>query len=279
MNTTKNNTINNTKKSVQRALSHAQGQLLRHHKNMLLFFALDILEYIREKGLLTNAQESFSKRLKIGDRQSSMFAWELNNAIEEARTELENIAIFCEKQTNKQSNFRRAWVLSEAMNNYIKMAGDLQNPKGLIFLKQATKINPFTSATFLAEYMMVIADKLEQKATKENDAYFVYSGRLTALRSKIMNNTPKEGKPLHKTGAQDIGALYNIMTLMSEAADLSQSITKFSENREETDKKLMQSLDYLFQTAATYDWQQYETHNEKPRSQQKPAVILKLRPS
>jgi len=273
-----------------RALAHAQGQLSRNQREVVLFFALEALARVasdpHKNELRTACPGAFATldkyRIFIDDapKRGAMFAWELNTALNETLAGLKDVASYCRERTmspHDRGEFRRLQMLGEATSAYLEMVQDISSPDETS-LKRASKINPCVSAAFIAEYMHLVAERLDSKAKRGNDIYSAFSGRLMELRSQLRNNIPEHAESLIEIGEKKIHTLYNLMSLLSQVADLAHVIREAEKRLGDRDPQLAQSLDCLYQTAAVYDWEQFET--AAPDEKKDPPVnnVFRLRP-
>lgn len=271
-----------------RALSHAQGQLSCNHKQMLLFFGLDALAAIaahdRSNAIRNACPQAFADLekhrlyLENSQKRGAMFAWDLEAALKDTRAGLAEVSAYCRARTlgpGDSNDFRRPQTLAEAAAAYLEMADDIGR-QDVTPLRRASKVNPCTSAEFIAEYMLVLSDRLDEKA-RRGAVYGSFSGRLLELRSKIKNNIPDPAGPLYEIGERRISAVYNLMSLLSQVGDLAKSLRDSMQKLGDRDPQLLQGLECLFHTAAVYDWQQFETVPPGAKRTPPPDNILRLR--
>lgn len=254
-----------------RALSHAQGQLSHNQKQMVLFLALDTLARVADDRRSAQMRKTCPRAFETLEalrpilldsrKRGAMFAWDMEAALGDTLAGLKEIAAYCRNQTLSPSDtgeFRRVQMMTEAAASFIEMVQDISRPD-VSALRRASKVNPCVTAAFLCEYMHILADRLEEKGRRYGELYIVYASRLTELGSKIRNNIPEQAGPLYEIGERKISVVYNLMNLLSEAGEMAKKYKDMMQSLGDRDPQIMQGLDCLFQTAAVYDWQQFET--------------------
>lgn len=263
-----------------RALAHAQGQLFRNHKTALLFFALDILDHLKQnQALREQCPEDFTAtdELQIyaqdSRKRGAMFTWDLDGGLAVCRTALDNLAA----ATLGDNAARKTHDLCMASVSYLDMARDIQTPDTGT-LRRASKINPYISAEFLAAYMTMIGDKFAHKAAQnKDDLYKNFAETFSTLGQKIKANIPQDITPVYEVGEQKISHVYNMMSLLSDASLSAQQALRAVNNLGDDDRILQQGLAYLYLNTAVYDWEQYETVDENVPAPDIPDNVLSLK--
>ncbi len=250
-----------------RALTHAQGQLVDSHKDMLLFFALDALVHITQNpqiGALENiSPATFADAKRLGgyldniSQRQAMLVWDVNEATSACNKGLKDIVRACNEAAPHAPEDRAALEysvrLAQATADYLDMAAAIRRPDLTDTFKRATKIDPYTSATFLHAYIeRLTKDPALTKADPK------IAAKLAAQSEEIAAYLPGPAAAIYEIGPDKICNLYKLMDCLSETADTALSLKKAAQREKIGGEKLQQSLLYTFSTAAVYDWRQYQ---------------------
>ncbi len=280
----------NLRSGALKALRHAEDQLFRNHRQNLLFFALDILDHFHKDPHLAPLRkavpeifatfESLSPYLHDHDKREAMFHWERDTALKKMHEGLKAIAAMSGRAVDglaDASVLRGVNTVSAAAAAYMDMAETLHAGPAADDdnLYHTAHVTPYVSAAFMAEYLSMITRELASAGVPDDITHPV-----TALCSRIRNNLPHGrvlNRPLYENGEKDRATLYNIMAAMSTTADAVKTLQQRVDTKSENGRQLAARLNYVFQSFAPYDWEQYESKSPRSDPDAGSADILPLR--
>ncbi len=260
------------KGSVIRALNHAQCQLIRAQRPHLLFYAADILARVAQtpegKLLARKCPQAFRAAQDLAPFREGrrklygLMDFQMGTHIKEGLKALGDIA---HEAKTGGPGMRSVYELTAAAHAYIAMADEAGSGPGTGPVLRFSRIDPYVTAHFVSEYVNVLSSSY-----RGTD----YEAALSAQRGLLV---ARLGCKRPDSGRDDIApASWSLLmdTLSGTADTLLLAYDRVYKKGSES--PLEMATDFLFQTAASYDWQQYEKRATKPAGGVPPADRLRF---
>jgi hypothetical protein len=246
------------KGSAVKALRRAQGQLLQAQKRALLFFAADILFRLKDF-IPQDMQDRISPLTTYAgaEKRDALIGFEIGEKLKQTRDALAELAARCAERAKnplESPACMNAFRILSSTVFYLDMANRISEPRqdGIVQLHRFLTVDPAVTARFIADYIPLLAVNFQNTGVETE---------LMNQRSRLLNFLPgPDGK------AADTEAL---MSCLSAAGDLFLQISKDINVQAQRGTRTSTALEFLFQTAAVYDWQQHETRSAAPMQRAK----------